>query len=193
MRDDLQNKRVRRGARENARRGRRALREKSDFKGSGFVRTTVLPDSRILNDFLGKTKRTVAPCVLEQKEKRTTVQRLNRSGCKVAGDRLGGGKAKAGPFPEVRNLRSLPHPAKPWAGGMTKNGALCGGLDVLIRRHPDRAVTVLWVEGADEGPEQRYGWRVVMAGHLGGKSRRDWNSGTTAKEVRTEAIGSPSC
>jgi len=64
MLDGLQNNRERRGARENARRGRRALREKLDLKSSGFVRTTLRPDSRSFNDFVGKTKRTMAPCVL---------------------------------------------------------------------------------------------------------------------------------
>jgi hypothetical protein len=64
MRDGLQNKRERRGARGHARRGRRALREKLDLKSSEIVCITVLPDSRIFNDFVGKTKRTMAPGVL---------------------------------------------------------------------------------------------------------------------------------
>ena len=65
MRDGLLSKRVGRETRGNARRGRRALREKL----LKFVKATVLPDITIFNDFVGKTKRTSAPCVLGEKAK----------------------------------------------------------------------------------------------------------------------------
>jgi hypothetical protein len=52
-----------------------------------LVADTVLPDDRIFNDFVGKTKRTVALGVLEQKVKRTTVQKLNPRASELPGSK----------------------------------------------------------------------------------------------------------
>jgi len=137
VRDGLLSKRERRETRRNARQGRRAFREKLLLK---FVWPTLLPDDQIFNDFVGKTKRTCAPCVMGEKGGTKVQECKSRCGIEAGRWRVMG-ELFSVPGVEPEWIRAKTDPSTSLR--MSNRGALCVLAGVLNWRHLVRSEAVL--------------------------------------------------